>query len=260
MIQLHYRTGKNGVPILKNTDIETDAELLLRDYKPELLTDPQPLDTDDFTESYLGLNIHFENLSRDQSIWGCMVFNNRQIPVYVPKHDRNDYCAVDADTVVIDNSLLDGPNEYALRSTMLHECGHSLYHEQIFKEDDNQLSFLCDEPSEKTAVAVCRWVDIQGNENKQKKLATDREWIEHHAKYFSAAMLMPKSAMRIYCKDPKIREAASVNFPGGENEALAGCVAEIFNVSPVSARIRIRQLGLGFNKKTDPGIGLITNI
>ncbi|MGI6120494.1 MAG: hypothetical protein ACOYIB_08035 [Desulfosporosinus sp.] len=34
MVQLRYKTGKKGVPILKNTDIDTDAELLLRNYNP----------------------------------------------------------------------------------------------------------------------------------------------------------------------------------------------------------------------------------
>jgi len=248
MIHPRFKTSKTGVPILCDADIDTYSELLLRDYNQELLKTPQPLDVEDFTENYLRLNIHFDNLSHNGSIWGRMVFNNRQIPVYVPELGRAEYRPIDADTVVIDNSLLDGPNEFAFRSTTMHECGHDLYHPQIYRENDDQLSFLVSEPNERVAVTVCRSTDIIGNINSRNKhsFETDRDWIEHHAKYFSAAMLMPKSIVKLICNESVMRERLTDECCGFEEEFLAQHLSGVFNVSPSSAKIRIKQLNLGF--------------
>ena len=130
MIQPHFKTSMTGVPILKNAAIEADAERILRDYNPSLLETPQALDVDDFAENYLGLRIHYENLSHNGSIWGRMVFYNSQIPVYVPLLDRAEYCPVEAGTILIDNSLEDEERKTLFRSTMMHECGHKVYHMQ----------------------------------------------------------------------------------------------------------------------------------
>lgn len=248
MFHPSFRTSKTGVPILRNADIDADAELFLRDYNPELLKTPQPLDVEDFAENYLGLKIHYENLSHNGFIWGRMVFNNRRIPVYVPELGRADYCPVDAGTIVIDNSLIDGPLEYAFRSTMMHECGHDVYHPQIYREDDNQLCFFTTgPPEERIAATLCRSRDIEGGGgNKQRSLESDRDWIEHHAKYFSAAMLMPKSMVKLICSEAGLRKRLIDECCGFEEEFLAQHLSEVFNVSPASAKIRIKQLELGF--------------
>lgn len=254
MFHPSFRTSKTGVPILSNANIDTDAELFLQDYNPDLLRTPQPLDVEDFAENYLKLDIHFANLSHNGCIWGRMVFNNRRIPVYVPELRRAEYCPIDADTIVIDNSLIDGPMEYAFRSTMMHECGHDVYHPQIYREDDNQLSFFITEPpEEKIAATICRSKDIEGNwgGNKQRALKSDHDWIEHHAKYFSAAMLMPKSMVKLICNEPGLRERLTDKCRGFEEEFLAQHLAEVFNVSPASAKIRIMQLNLGFENVPD---------
>jgi len=260
MIHLRFKTNKTGVPILKDTDIDIDAELLLRNYNPDLLKIPPPVDVEDFTENYLGLNIHFDYLSHNGCIWGRMVFNNRRIPVYVPELDRAEYRPIDADTVVIDNILLDSPNEFAFRSTMMHECGHDVYHPQIYREDDNQLSFFqLGPPQEKIAATLCRSMDILGSgSKKQRSLKSDRDWIEHHAKYFSAAMLMPKSMVEFICNEPGLRKQLTDECCGFEEEFLAQHLSDVFNVSPTSAKIRIKQLNLGFENVPNRNPGVFT--
>lgn len=261
MVQLNYRVRKGGIPILKDKQIDEDAEYLLSQYDSTLLTDPHPLDVDDFTERFLGFNIHFDNLSNNGCIWGRMVFNNRRILVYDPEKNDIDFHPVDANTVVIDNSLLDSPNEYALRSTMIHECGHGLYHGQIYRENDAQLSFFPVKNEEKIAITACRSKDIQGNG--KRGLVTDHDWIEHHAKYFSAAMLMNRPAMHIVCGNKELRKNLRAEVPGFELEYLASLVSDTFNVSPASAKIRINQLGYGFEKSEQStifSIGYPSNI
>ncbi|MCR5847999.1 MAG: ImmA/IrrE family metallo-endopeptidase [Lachnospiraceae bacterium] len=244
MLQLNYRVRNDGVPILKNKNIEDDAEYILSQYDDTLLTNPHPIDVEDFTERFLGYNIHFENLSFNGCIWGRMVFNNRRILVYDPEKKDIAYRPIDENTVVIDNSLLEAPNEYAFRSTMIHECGHGLYHSQIYKENENQLSFFPTNNDEKIAITACRSSDVQGSG--KRELITKHDWIEHHAKYFSAAILMPRPAMHIVCYDKKLRDNKFLS-PEMKLDLLTERVSDTFNVSPASARIRINQLGYGID-------------
>lgn len=54
--------------------------------------------------------------------------------------------------------------------------------------------------------------------------------------------------MRQVCGDKELRKRLREEFPGFELEMLATEVAEIFNVSSESAKIRIKQLGFDFAK------------
>lgn len=73
-------------------------------------------------------------------------------------------------------------------------------------------------------------------------MSTDHDWLEHQAKYFSAAILMPREAMRVVCGDEAMRRNLTEEVPGFEEIILANHVSEVFNVSVESARIRIKQL------------------
>ena len=236
-----YNTKRDGVPILSHKQIDEDVLALLEQYDKSLLTAPQAIDIEDFVERFMGYNIHFLDLTNNGSILGRMVFNKRKILAYDAEHDDITYCPVDEDTVVIDNSLLD--NEYLLRSTMGHECGHGIYHKQIFKRDDNQLSLF---PEEEMVATVCRKVDIVGNAKGKRSLVTMHDWTEHHANYFSAALLMNKAAMKILCGDKDFRENLKSEACGWENEILAEMVSDTFRVSRTSAKIRLAELGLDF--------------
>lgn len=249
MRQLEFRAKKSGVPILKDDDIDRDVIVLLHDYNPDLLETPQALDVEDFAERFLGLDIHYEYLSHNGCIWGRMVFNDRLILVYDPDNNSIAYHPVDANTIVVDNSLLEGTTEYALRSTIAHECGHGLYHPQIYREDDNQLSFFPVDPKTKLAASVCRKEDISGSSGGKKELVTDHDWVEHHAKYFSAALLMNKAVMlKVYGDIDWRCQFLRENGQHFVDGSLVTQVARTFNVSPTSARIRLSKLGLLFEQ------------
>jgi len=238
-----------GVPILKNATIEADAERMLRDYNPSLLETPQPLNVEDFTENYLGLRIHHQNLSHNGSIWGRMVFYNSQIPVYVPSLDRAEFCSVEADTVLIDNSLEDERSAALFRSTMMHECGHKVYHKQYFRKESEPSMWLtaaC-EPIRATA---CRQADIVGfRSDGRHKLITDNDWLEHQAKYFSAAMLMPAPMVwRVY-DELEIGENMRASASKESEYDFIFWLTSIFRVSAYSAEIRIRQLRLDYESQ-----------
>jgi hypothetical protein len=123
----------------------------------------------------------------------------------------------------------------------MHERGHGVYHREIFENGNTRIIELDDYP---LGIAACRASDVVGG---KKSLKTPRDWIEHHAKVFSAAILMPRYAMRIVCNDKSMRECAENFSPEYADDVLAKRVAEVFEVSEQSAKIRIKQLNLNFS-------------
>lgn len=55
-----------------------------------------------------------------------------------------------------------------------------------------------------------------------------------------------------------MRRRFQETFPGCEEEMLASYVADVFNVSVESAKIRIKQLGYGFEEPAVPTSTIFT--
>jgi len=242
MVDIQFKYGANSVPIISDAEIEHHAMFYIKDYNPNLLKNPQPLDVEDFAENYLGLRLHYTNLSHSGFIWGRMVFNNTMMVVFDSAENRADEEPIDANTIVIDNSLLDEDREINFRSTVMHECGHSVYHPEYYCFDSTE-SLKYELSTSHLPYTVCKSGDILGDFNGgRKRLKSDNDWLEHHAKYFSAAMLMPKAAMQTLCRCAKLQTYCFEKHPAFENDALIAIIAQTFSVSQASARIRLKQL------------------
>lgn len=128
MIPINIRRNSNGVPILKQTEIDLIAEALVYDFCPEVLNDPQPVDVDAFCESYMKLHLDYQYLSNNGVYLGMTVFDDTdKVVVFDPVLRRAEYTSVKAGTVIIDNTLLETNQEHRYRFTMGHEAaGHLL--------------------------------------------------------------------------------------------------------------------------------------
>ncbi len=60
-----FRIRAGGVPVIRDMEIDAHAEAFVKDFKPELIENPQPIDVDEFAEYYLGLKLDFDHLSHD---------------------------------------------------------------------------------------------------------------------------------------------------------------------------------------------------
>jgi hypothetical protein len=177
-----------------------------------------------------------------------MVFNNTMIIVYNPEKNRAEEEPVRANTIVIDNGLLADDCVLVFRSTVMHECGHGIYHPEYYCIDYSELPLKNKEDAVHLPYTSCQAKDVLGGEwipAKKRKLKTNIDWLEHQAKYFSAASLMPQKAMRKLCKTPSLQSYCFDKHPEFENDALVAVVARTFQVSETSARIRVKQLKLG---------------
>lgn len=242
MYEPEFRCQKNGVPILSHKEIEDDAENFIKDFDADILKHPRAVDIEKFVEFYLGLTLEYNNLSHCGLILGRMVFNDTdRIPIYDAESRRAEYISASRGTVIIDNTIVE--DEHRLRSTMGHEAGHWIYQQSYYYTDPQQLTLFGMMDMMGTA---CRKSDIEGGDGTKRTLTTDHDWLEHQAKYFSAAILMPREAMRVVCGDEAVRRNLTAEAPGFEEIFLANHVAKVFNVSVESARIRIKQLEYDF--------------
>lgn len=237
MYQPKLKKKRNGIPVISNSEIDAHAEEFLKDYNPSVLKNPQPIDMEDFAEFYLNLVLDYVYLSHCGFILGRMVFQEvERVPVYLPKERCADYLFSRRGTLLIDNTLLNDWKEFRLRSTIGHECGHWLFHSDYYINVDRR---SYDTYKSQPELTGCKNTDIEGSEERtrRRKLLTDQDWLEHHAKYFSAAILMPKTPFLSAVSD-------SVENSQQNTTALAESLSEIFQVSPSSVNIRLSQLGL----------------
>lgn len=237
MYQPKIRKLRSGIPILRNCEIDAHAEAFLRDYDVTLLETPKPVDIEAFAEFYLGLSLDYVYLSHCGLILGRMVFQEiESVPVYLPKEKYADYLYAKRGTLLIDNTLLDDRKEYRLRSTIGHECGHWVFHLDYYMGKNKRNYQKNAQPLEFTG---CKKTDIEGGAEiaGRRRLTTDADWLEHHAKYFSAAVLMPKTPFLQAVSELTDRD----RLPETE---LAEKLAVVFQVPPASAKIRLQQLGI----------------
>ena len=64
---------ENGVPILSKTEIDVIGERFVRDFQPEVLESPAPVDIEGFIEFYLGMTPDYQFLSHNGVYLGMTV-------------------------------------------------------------------------------------------------------------------------------------------------------------------------------------------
>ena len=90
---------------------------------------------------------------------------------------------MEGSTIVVDNGLLDEKKEHAFRSTVMHESGHAIYHDEYYYIDYYQLPLENESEIEHLPYTSCEAKSIVGGtSSSSRKLRTDLEWIEHQAK------------------------------------------------------------------------------
>ena len=149
---------------------------------------------------------------------------------------------VKAKTIVIDTSLKSKMNLRRMRFTLGHEGSHYLLHQRTFsKENINNMGMS----GNQYLAAKTGHIDYNRGIGKNEK-----ERMERQADFLAAALLMPRSAMRIAYKDffSGIGETPRVLTRGKGQERdvlakqLASYIADTFIVSNRAAMIRLEKL------------------
>jgi hypothetical protein len=129
--------------------------------------------------------------------------------------------------------------ERRVRTTMAHEAGHGLLHAHLFALQEIPLH-LFDRDSHSEDQILCR--DVQGHE--QKSLRYEGKWWEFQANRAMGGLLCPRPLVQEAMK-PFLAPAGLLGvevLDEKRREKSVRSVADIFDVNPVVARIRINEL------------------
>lgn len=231
-----FRVKKNGVPILSKDNIDTIGECFVKDFQPEVLTNPSPVDIEGFIEFYLGMTPDYQYLSHNGVYLGMTVFNDtNKVPVFDPTTKRAEYIRASARTVIIDNRLLDENQKHRYRFTLGHEGGHDIFHSGYFSYNPNQITMFDDDFT--VPMIQCR-VDSGMSDRSNTHKWNDHDWMEWQANHLSAAVLMPKSAVNMLARPfrDKLKNPASCAM-------LVAQLSDCFDVSIQAATNRLKDLG-----------------
>ena len=140
-----------------------------------------------------------------------------------------------------DASGVDHVARRRLRSTLAHEVGHIACHRVLFVQDTESFSLFSDTElhalSRNVDPILCRGECVGS-------AGYSGEWWEYQANQCMSALLLPRAlvveSVRPFVRIEGMMEIAVL--PEGRREQAVRHVAEIFEVNPVVARIRIAEL------------------
>lgn len=226
----NLKLSKDWVPYIRKKDFDAIAEKFLRKYYPQALTQPTPVPVETIV-SEMGLSIHQEKLTIDNSVFGKMVFKDTDVEVIEDEQLVSEH--FNKGSILVDKDVVFKRNVGSYNNTFIHECVHWELH-KVFHEVKMVL--------DKDHSQVSSWTE----ENlADSSMWTSLDWMEWQANGIAPRILMPKVQTRI-----KIRELFQtltlVNPDISRSELVQEVVdnlATFFEVSRQAAKIRMIDLG-----------------
>ena len=232
-----FRTKANGVPVLSKTELNAMGEKFVRDFQPEVLRNPAPVDVDGFVEYYLGMTPDFQFLSHNGIYLGMTVFNDTdRVTIYDPTTNTAEYISAAARTVIIDSRLLEEDQKHRYRFTMGHEASHDILHSAFFSYDPEQFTMF---DSSYEPMIQCRIENVNAPKT-DPRYWSDKERMEWQANYLSSCILMPESAVRMVAGGFKQGTGMQATLVRSQ---MVAKVSSTFDVSISAATIRLKELG-----------------
>jgi Zn-dependent peptidase ImmA (M78 family) len=211
---------------LRPAEIDRDCEQLVTAFLEQRPCGVRfPLSTDDLTvlvEQHSSSLDQYADLSKEgDDVEGMTCFLQGELP-----------------QVLISAQLTEQANrQNRLRTTLAHELGHAFYHRAVFDHLFAAPPRMFEAARAKPRT-VCKRDSMLG--------ASEFDWLEWQAGYFSGAILMPAQQVRRavgdLLRDKGIHGAAVMGTPPAA-EAERHTMAR-FQVSAEAARVRLRKLGL----------------
>lgn len=135
-------------------------------------------------------------------------------------------------------SCTDTVSERRVRTTMAHEAGHGLLHSFLYMNNGQTSLFDFDNDPGKI---LCREQHI---EEVTLPVKYDGRWWEYQANCAMGALLLPKHLV-VKCVEPFLQDYGSLGLKQIDPARLSLAekeVADVFNVNPIVARIRLKVL------------------
>ena len=244
MIVLDTCYSLSMVPYLTYGALEDYAQKIVADFAPERLSVPGVMDVERFLEFYLKMTVDFQRISHNRKILGVTAFDEGTVEIIDEDTGEVVDLFVEAGTVIIDPSLSVKRNLPRLRFTMTHEGCHWLIHQKAFRADN---------PFGPAGIYANQFLAAKEGRidySRTLKERNDIEMMERQADFLSAAILMPKGAVReAYLEYFRMNSERQHRIIRGispsddiHTKRLPEYVATTFNVSKRAALIRLEKL------------------
>lgn len=131
--------------------------------------------------------------------------------------------------------------ERRINTTLAHEAGHGLLHTHLFVLGEKPASLFSGDLYPNEPGILCRGEDIQGIPEQRKK---KYEWWEYQANMAIGPLLLPKSLVIISMQPFLVKKGllGMETLDQSRREEAVKHLAEIFEVNPIVARIRLGAL------------------
>lgn len=250
-----FHRTKGGDIYLSYEQIEKITEELINDYKPQLLTSPGAIENDDFLENYLGVTLDYKYIYSTEGegdILGCALFSEQDLKVY----DKENMCTrnlrYDANTVVLDMSLVEGDRKIQENITGLHEGGHIWLHGPLLRPDPNQIALK----NIGLAKTSCRKSGME--EVIRIQPTSDDLWREWQATVFAITIALPRKSLNITVPElfkvngVEGRQLVTDADMGAEQlsyHTIPETLSQIYNMSKEAIRYRLNKIGFYTTKE-----------
>lgn len=222
-----YQSKEGPYPVrlvYESSEIDDICEGALREAR-FLPKEPAEINIDGFLEKFFGVHVLYEDLG--EGILGSTVFasTGRVTGILISSRIEEDGSEV---------------GERRARSTLAHEGGHGLLHPQLFMEDTQTGDFFGrPQPKGKTPERfLCRKSDIGAAGG----TPYDGRWWEWQANRAIGGLLLPRKLVTTVAAEFTTEGKFGPILEETKRPILERKVAEIFNVNPAVARIRIAEM------------------
>ena len=231
----------NNTPILSNSEIESFAYDVMKDYKPELLREPGAVSYEHFLENYLELEVVFKDIYYDdpkRPIFGLTAFRGCTVKVFDRENECISNMIVPPNTVIIDNYVLESGREGMAAFTGFHEGGHYLIHPEVYTV-------------QRTGLICCRRENLESVKEDCSQW-TAAQWREHHANHFASSFAMPNTTFRplvnAFLRENSVWKGRIILGADDDLDLLAKdilpeYIVDIYGVSKRAAAVKLRKSG-----------------
>jgi hypothetical protein len=223
MKEFRTRDGPYPIRLLYETaEIDRICEDALRG-SGRLPATPQPIEIDRFLEKFFEVRVVYDDLG--EGAIGCTVFNRKgRVTGFL-----------------ISNSIeADGTKsgKRRARATLAHEGGHGLLHPRLFMEDAGTGSLFGGARDDSPRI-LCREQDVTPV---GAKPVYNGRWWEWQANRAIAGLLLPQKLVAAAIASLLSRDKIIHVLPEAKRGEAETLTAEMFDVNPAVARIRLQEM------------------
>lgn len=228
------------VPYLYAKDLDREAERFLLKYYPKALKAPMAINMKELLEN-MCLEMYYAPLP--DNIFGMTYFDEADVEVCDYFKHNKETKHIEAGTILINPSIFFMRNVGSRNNTIVHECVHWDRHSDFF-----ELQKLLNDDISHIQCEV-----VESYDQKTKGINKALKWMEWQANALAPHILMPAETTKQKFREllaetrrayPKERNAIIVDY-------AITALAHFFDVSIISAKIRLAELGYDFVQGTN---------